>query len=395
MEMDDLRKLNRDTGMLYSGSSVEVEGSYPESPPIYMSTAFVLKDLDALTYAQENGGYMYTRDYSPNHILIQDLINYLEKGEGCVCTSSGMAAIFCGLLSLLKGGDHIISNAAVYGETWDLMANVLVDYGIETSFVDINDAAALEKAIRPNTKLVYTEIITNPLTVVVDIDSVVRIAHDHGIKVMVDNTFTPGLIAPMEHGADMVVHSLTKYINGHFDVTGGAVVTRKELLPRVKYFMTLFGSSLGPMEAWLALRGARTMDMRVGKQYENAAKIAEALSKHPKVQAVYHPSLENHPQHSLAGQILKGGYGAMMSFALSNSREKANRFINDLKLIQFVPTLGGYKTTLTHPASTSHKDVEESVRLEMGIHDGLIRMSVGMENAQDLIDDLYQALEKV
>lgn len=395
MDQNKINQLQRDTGLLYAGAKVDIEGSYPESPGIYMSTAYVLKDLDALLYAQQNGGYMYTRDYGPNHICLEELIAFLEKGESCVCTASGMSAIFCGILSLVKGGDHVIANAALYGETYDLLDNVLRDYGVETSFVDFNDPSAIEAAIRPNTKLFYTEIVANPLTIVVDIDKVVEIAHSHGAKVLVDNTFTPVIITPLTHGVDMVVHSLTKYINGHFDVTGGAIITSKELIGRAKYFMTLFGSSLGPMEAWLALRGARTLDMRTAKQFENAAKIAEALSKHPKVQAVYHPSLSAHPQHAVASRLFSGGYGAMLSFAMDNSREKANRFINALKLIQFVPTLGGYKTTLSHPTSTSHKDLSEEIRLQMGIHDGLIRMSVGTENPDDLIADLYQALDQI
>lgn len=395
MDLNEIKKLQRDTGLLYAGAKVDIEGSYPESPGIYMSTAFVLKDLDALLYAQQHGGYMYTRDYSPNHICLEELVAYLEKGESCVCTSSGMAAIFCGLLSLVKGGDHVIANDALYGETYDLLENVLCDYGIETTFVNFNDEEALKAAIRPNTKLFYTEIVANPLTVVVDIDRVVELAHGCGAKVMVDNTFTPCIITPLTHGVDLVVHSLTKYINGHFDVTGGAIITSKELIGRAKYFMTLFGSSLGPLDAWLALRGARTLDLRVAKQFDNAAKIAAALATHPKIQAVHHPSLPTHPQHEIAKRLFMGGYGAMMSFAMDNSREKANQFINDLKIIQFVPTLGGYKTTLSHPTSTSHKDLSEDVRLKMGIHDGLIRMSVGMENPDDLIADLFQALDKV
>ena len=394
MNRSEIKRLRRDTALLYAGGHVDIEGSSPESPGIYMSTAFVLEDLTALLHAQQNGGYMYTRDYSPNHICLEELVAYLEEGEACVCTSSGMAAIFCGLLSLVKGGDHVLANAALYGETYDLLENVLCDYGIETTFVDFNDPAAVEAAVRPNTRLFYTEIVANPLTVVVDIDRITETAHKHGARVMVDNTFTPGIITPLTHGVDMVVHSLTKYINGHFDVTGGAIITSRELITRAKYFMTLFGSSLGPMEAWLALRGARTLDLRLAKQFDNAAKLAEALSKHPKIQAVHHPSLPTHPQHELASRMFSGGYGAMLSFAMDNTWEKANRFIKALRVIQFVPTLGGYKTTLSHPTSTSHKDLSEEVRLQMGIHDGLIRMSVGMENPEDLIADIFQALEE-
>ena len=395
MNNDEIKALNRDTALLYTGAKVDVEGSYPESPAVYMSTAFALKDLDALQYAQAHGLYMYTRDYNPNHICLQELVAYLENGERCVCTSSGMAAITCGLLSMLKSGDHVVANSSIYGETYDLLANVLPDYGIEATFVDLNDLEATEAAVRENTKVFYTEVVANPLTVVVDIDAVAALAHKHGAKLMVDNTFTPCIIKPLDHGADMVVHALTKYINGHFDVTAGAVVASSQLMERVKYFVTLFGSSLGPFDAWLGLRGARTLDMRYSKQCENAIKIAKALMEHPKIEAVYHPSLDIHPQHELATRLFTGGYGAMMSFSMDNSLEKANKFINELKIIQFVPTLGGYKTTLSHPALTSHKDLDESVRESMGIHNGMVRMSVGMENADDLIADIYQALDKI
>ena len=386
---------DRETELLYKGGQVDLTGSYPESPGIFMTTAYVLEDLDALSHAQQSGGYMYSRTQSPNHACLEELLSYLEKGEAADVCASGMSAIFCTLLSLVRSGGHILANSDIYGETYDLLANVLPEYGVETTFLDLNDQDALEAAIRPNTKLLYTEIITNPLTSVVDLELCSEVAHRHGIKVAVDNTFTPCLITPLTHGADVVIHSLTKYINGHFDVTGGAIISNLELMKRIRRYVTLFGPMLGPMEAWLALRGARTAELRTAKQFSNAAAVAKALEGHQKILRVYHPSLESHPQHELASRLFQGGYGAMLSFALEDSREAVNRFVKALKLIQFVPTLGGYKTTITHPASTSHRTVEKSVRLKMGIHDGLIRMSVGMERPEDLISDISQALDAV
>lgn len=394
-----MKKLNfkTETRILHAGKMPNLGVSIPESVPIFMTSSYALPDLDGLSELRSTKqGYYYTRCDNPNYTSLAEVIAIAEGGEEAVICASGMAAIFTGVISLVNKGDHILANDELYGESYDLFKNVFQKFGIEATFVDFNDPEAIKKAIQPNTKLFYTEIISNPLTKVVDIDSVVEIAHGIGAKVVVDSTFTtPCLIRPIEHGVDMVLHSLTKFINGHFDVTAGAIVSSSEIINEVRPLIVIFGGILSPYSAWLALRGIKTMNLRVMKQVQNASLVASALEKHPKVNKVYYPGLESHPQHSLATRLLKNGYGAMLSFGIADDKQKVNDFMQSLQLIRFVNTLGGIKTTLSHPATTSHIFVEEAIRRKMGIHDGLLRLSVGIEDPDDLINDIYNALESV
>lgn len=385
---------SNDTEILYKGSEIDGENLRPETPPIYMSTAYIMDDLEDLHNTTNAGGYTYNRTKNPNRDCISELISYLENGEKTIIFSSGMAAISTSLLSFLNNGDHVLANSALYGETIDFMNNYLSHYGIEATYVDFTDIEAVKNAIKPNTKILYTEIIANPLTVVVDIDAVSKAAHAAGAMVVVDSTFTtPYVIKPLDHGADLVVHSLTKYFGGHSDVTAGSITGAAKLVDQAYSFQHLLGSCSDANSSWLLLRSARTMGLRVKKQLENAQRLAAALEKNPHVSKVNHPSLSVHPQHELAEKLFLEGYGAMLSFSVEDNRDKLNLFMRKLKYVSYLPTLGGFRTSLSHPVSSSHADVPEPVRLKMGIHEGLMRVSVGIEDIDDLIYDFEQALE--
>lgn len=387
-------EFSMDTEILYRGGHVMGEKMHPETPPLYMSTAYIMEDLDDLYSTSAAGGYTYNRTKNPNRDCLAEVISYLEHGESTIIFSSGMAAISTSLLSFAGKGDHVLANSALYGETIDLLNNYLSCYGIEASYVDFTDIEAVKAAIRPNTKILYTEIIANPLTAVVDIKAVADAAHEKGAMVIVDSTFTtPYVISPLDFGADLVLHSLTKYFSGHSDITAGSITGSKKLVERAYSFQHLLGSCSDPNSSWLLLRSIRTMGLRVKKQLDNAQKLAEALSKNPHVKKVNHPSLECHPQHELAKKLFKEGYGAMLSFSVEDNRDKLNEFMHKLKYVKYLPTLGGYRTSLSHPVSSSHADVPEPVRLKMGIHEGLMRVSTGIEDIEDLIYDFEQALE--
>lgn len=299
------------------------------------------------------------------------------------------------MIGLLKAGDHIIVNRSIYGETIELLNCVLYNYGVEVDYVDLTDLSELERAFKPNTVLIYTEIIANPLTAVVDIEKVAKLAKEHGALTVVDSTFTtPCVIRPLEFGADIVIHSLTKYFGGHSDLTGGSITASETLIRHIQRTYLLLGCCMDPNSAWLFARSARTMFMRVRKQNENANAIAKALKALPCVKVVYHPSLTDHPQHTLAEKLFTPGmYGAMISFQVENDLQKVNAFLHRLELIQYLGTLGGIRTSVTHPATAFKNEFSEAELHAMGLWEGLIRISVGAEDATDLINDLSQALQ--
>jgi cystathionine beta-lyase/cystathionine gamma-synthase len=392
------KKFSGETRILHLGEKADVTASYPEALPIYQTSAFVLKDLDTIQSMIDNpqGAYYYSRSGHPNQDSLSEVLAEAEHGETAAVCSSGMAAIFAGILAVVQAGEHIICADAIYGGTYSMLRDDLTRLGIQSSFVNLNDEEAFKAAIQPETRLVVTEIVTNPFVQVIDIEQVVRIAREHDLKVLVDNTFTtPIHINPLDWGVDIVIHSATKFINGHNDVIAGVVIGSKELVKKAKHFIVSMGSVISPFDAWLVLRGIKTMSLRVPRQSENALAVAKALEKHPKVSRVFYPGLPSNPHHELAGKLLKDGYGAMMSFHLPNNRERVNRFMNALDLIKFVTTLGGVRTTMSHPNTTSHAGLEQEVKDRMGIHDGLIRLSVGIEKADDLIQDLLSALDSM
>jgi cystathionine beta-lyase/cystathionine gamma-synthase len=387
------KKLSRDTEILHQGAYLKGKRDMPETPPIYLTTAYNPDDLEDLKTLYAPEGYGYIRHKNPNRRALAELITYLEGGEASLICSSGMAAISTTLFSMLVGGDHIVSDKTLYGEDYDLF-RTFHDYGIEVTYADFTDFGAIEAAIRPNTKVLYTESISNPLITIVDIEAVAAIAHRHHAKLVVDNTFSTSLaLKPLALGADASINSLTKFANGHSDVMGGSMTASQEIVKKAHAFQVLLGTQLDPFSSWLIQRAIRTMDLRLQRQMDNATKLAQALAVHPVVLKVHHPSLETHPQHALAKRILKNGYGGMLSFEMPDDLSKINAFLRKLQVAHYAMTLGGYRTTLSHPVSSSHGGVPEAERLKMGITNGLMRVSVGIENAEDLIADFTQALE--
>jgi cystathionine beta-lyase/cystathionine gamma-synthase len=305
-----------------------------------------------------------------------------------------MAAISTILLSMLGSGDHLLADHTLYGECITLFNKMFPNYRIEVSMVDFTDLAAIEGAIRPNTKVLYTETISNPMITVVDIEAVAAIAHRQKAMLVVDNTFTTSVsMKPLALGADVSINSLTKFANGHSDAVAGSATGSEAIIQKAYELQVLLGTTVDPFTAWLCQRGIRTMDLRVEKQMDNAAKLAQALEANPYVLRVHHPSLASHPQHELAKRIFKRGFGAMLSFVMPDDRKLINAFMRKLNLAHYAMTLGGYRTTLSHPVMSSHHGVPEADRLKMGITFGLMRVSVGIENPGDLIADFNQALE--
>ena len=386
---------SNDTEILYKGGQVKGETMHPEAPAIYPSTAYIVADMDEYDYINSGkGGYFYCRTANPNRDGLSEAISYLENGEDTIVCSSGMAAISTALLTFASKGAHIVANKSIYGETIELLNNMLTRFGVETNYVDFTDIEAVKNAIRPSTAILYTEIIANPLISVVDIDKIVEIAHKANAIVMVDSTFTtPFVIKPLDFKVDIVIHSLTKFYNGHSDVTAGSITASKALIQKMYSVQLMLGCCLDPNSSWLALRGIRTMGLRVKKQIENAQILAESLSKNPHVYHVNYPSLECHPQHQLAKRIFTNGYGAMISFNVEDSRDKVNAFMHKLKLVNYLGTLGGYRTTIAHPATAFRFEFSKEELLEMGMMEGLVRISVGIEDVSDLISDFTQALE--
>jgi methionine-gamma-lyase len=386
-------ELARETSILYTGSATSLPVERPETPPIYHSTANIIRDMDDYDFASTGGKYYYCRTANPNRDGVAEAISYLEKGEQSLVCSSGMAAISTAVLSLIKAGDHIVTSRSIYGETIELFENIVKKFNVEVTYTDFTDIDGVRNAIQPNTRLLYTEIIANPLIEVVDIDAVSELAHSAGVLVLVDSTFTtPFAIQPLVHGADIVIHSLTKYFGGHSDITGGSITGSHKLMKKIYSDYLLFGGCLDPNSSWLMLRSIRTMAMRVTRQFENAKKIAEALQLDAHVRYVNYPTLPQHPQHDLAAKLMPNGCGAMLSFRVTDDRDAVNAFMHQLKLVKYLGTLGGYRTTIAHPATAFRNDFTPEKLKEMGMEEGLIRISAGAENVGDLLDDFKQAL---
>lgn len=383
-----------ETELLYSGTDFGDKAKNPETPPIYHTTAYIVEDTQDYDFANNGGKYFYNRTANPNRDGVAQAITYLEKGEDSIICSSGMAAISTVLLSLLKSGDHILFSKAIYGETIEISEVMLKDFGIQMSFVDFTDLKAIKSNIKENTKIFYTEIIANPLTDVVDLEKIAELAKENGVLTVVDSTFTtPFSIKPLTLGADIVIHSLTKYFGGHSDITGGSITANQKIIDIIQPKFRWLGCCMDPNSAWLTQRSIKTMSMRVNAQFSNAEKLAKALLKLPMIKTVYYPGLENHPQHELAKKILNGKYGAMLSFRVEDDREKVDEFMHRLKLVKYLGTLGGIRTTIAHPATAFRNEFTQEQLEEMGMYEGLIRISTGAENIDDLIEDFTQALE--
>lgn len=388
------KEFKRETECILKGSTIEGVLSTPEVLPIYLTTAFHGgNDLDELDTYYAQKGYTYNRIRNPNRTALAELISYLEYGEKSMICSSGMGAITTALLSVTNSGDHILANSNLYGETLEIL-KIIKNYGIDSTCVDFTDLNAVKNAIKPNTKVIYTEVISNPTMTVVDIKKLADIAHEINAKLIVDNTFTTSVvIQPIKLGADITINSLTKFMNGHSDIVGGSMTSTAETVDKASKLQALLGCTLDPMSSYLCERSLRTLEIRMQRQLDNAEKLAKALSEDSHVIHVNHPSLPQHPQHNLAVQMFKKGFGAMLSFEMPEDREKINSFMRRLKIVKYAMTLGGYATTLSYPILSSHGNVPREIRLKMGITDGLMRVSVGLENIDDLIEDFKQALE--
>lgn len=348
------------------------------------------------TYAQagigDNKGFEYSRSGNPTRTALEECLASIENGKHGLAFASGLAAETA-ILSLLSSGDHVVSGDDLYGGTYRLFERVMSRYQIQATYVGAADVASYEKAIRPNTRMIWLETPTNPLLSLTDIKAVVEIAHSRNLLVVVDNTFaTPYLQQPLELGADIVVHSTTKYINGHSDVVGGAVITNNdELYESIKFYQNAAGGVPGPFDAWLTMRGIKTLAVRMRQHEQNAREIANFLSEHPAVEKVYYPGLTSHPDHELAKRQMNG-FGGMVSFVMKGSYADLQTKVRRFKVIALAESLGGVESLVCHPASMTHGSIPREIRESRGLTDMLLRLSIGIEDVEDLIAELDQVL---
>ncbi len=382
--------------LLYTGHQVEGMDLKPEAPPLFLTTAFTMDSFDEVRAVYAQGGYTYVRTNNPNREMLAESVSLLEGGERSHICASGMGAIASALYTLLDPGDRILCNRSCYGETYELMTLLLPRMGIETDFVDFRDLDAVEAAITPATALFYTEVFSNPTVAMADIEALGEMAHRHGAMLMVDNTFSPLSVRPLQRGADLVANSLTKFLNGHSDAMGGAVTGRAEMIGEIAKVSMLLGNPGDPFSSWLIQRGMQTAGLRIRRQLENANRLAAALAADPRVERVNHPSLPDYPQRALAGRLCPDGlYTPMLSFILPEDPALLDRFLRGLRLGKYAPTLGGIRTTLSHPVTSSHPHVPDPLRREMGITPGMFRVSCGIEEPEDLIRDFLGALDGI
>jgi len=391
---NDFDEWGFDTRAVRAGQHRTNEGEHSE--PIFPTSSYVFASAAeaAARFSGATPGNIYSRFTNPTVCTFEERLATLEGGEKCVATASGMAAILSTCMALLKSGDHIVSSRNVFGPTVLLFNNYLGRFGVETSYVSLTDYAAWEKAIKPNTRLLYLETPSNPLTEIADIARLAKLAHAKGCLLVVDNCFcTPALQRPLALGADIVIHSATKYLDGQGRCIGGAVVGNAELVGKEVYgFMRTAGPSLSPFNAWVFLKGLETLSLRMKAHSASAQALAEWLEKQPRVQRVYFPGLASHPQHALAKQQ-QTGFGGIVAFELKGGKEAAWRLIDSTRLISITANLGDTKSTITHAATTTHGRLTPEQRAEAGISDGLIRISVGLEDVEDLKRDLSTGLQ--
>lgn len=370
-------------------TGVEKDGTFNScTTPIYTSSTFYWDNLTT------HRGFDYTRSGNPTRRALEENIASLEGGIDCRATATGMSAVHSAMY-LFKPGDHIITGHDIYGGTFRLFYSILTEQGLSFSFVDMQNLDNIRQAIKPNTKGIWIETPSNPLLRVVDIAGITAIAKQSGLTTIADNTFlSPYLQRPFELGVDVVVHSTTKYLNGHSDVVGGAVVTRdKERADRISYIVNALGQGCSPFDAWLVLRGIKTLGPRMEAHQKGAMALARYLEKHPKVERVYFPGLESHPQHALAKAQQKG-FGAMMSFDIKGGRPEAERVLNNLQLFLLAESLGGVESLVEYPETMSHASMTLEARRAAGITEKTIRVSVGIEHEDDLIAGMEHALSK-
>jgi O-succinylhomoserine (thiol)-lyase len=385
MASDPTDPLHFETRCIHGG--VHKDQQYNSvTTPIYPTSTFYWNSLES------HSGYDYTRSSNPTRKALEENIAALEGGAGCVATSTGMSAIHCAM-ALFSPGDHVIAPADLYGGTFRLFERFLKEKGLQFTFVDMTHIDRVAAAFQPHTKAVWIETPSNPLLKVIDIAAVTALARSHHATSICDNTFlSPYLQRPLEFGVDIVVHSTTKYINGHSDVVGGCVVSASgETAKRIAWICNALGLACSPFDAWLVLRGVKTLGCRMDAQQASALRIARFLEQHPLVERVYYPGLESHPQHQLARQQQKG-FGAMLAFDVRDGRPVAERVCMNSKLFDVAESLGGIESLISFPTTMSHASMTPEARAAAGITEKTVRISVGLEHPEDLINDLAQAL---
>ena len=392
----DTKKAGFNSKLIHAGSFHDVLGS--AVTPIYQTSTFSFESADhgAACFAGESDGYIYTRLGNPNIKELEKAVAELENGFGGIATSSGMAAVNVVYLGLLAAGDHMVSHNAVYGPSRGIMESLYPKFKVESTYVDATDVNNVIDAIRPNTKVLYIETPANPTIGITDIKAMAKIAKEHNLKLVVDNTFcSPYLQKPLDLGADIVLHSMTKFINGHADIVAGMVITKTEAdYKLLKPIMMSIGCNMDPHQAWLTRRGLKTLAIRIDRAQENAIKVADYLESHPKVEWVLYPGLQSHPQYELGLEQMDGP-GAMISFEVKGGLKGGKTVMDSVKMALLAVSLGGIETLIQHPASMTHSKLSDEKQLEGGITKGLIRLAIGIEDVEDIIADLDQALAQI
>ncbi|MFG6382315.1 MAG: O-acetylhomoserine aminocarboxypropyltransferase/cysteine synthase [Muribaculum sp.] len=425
------KKLHFETIQLHAGQENPDSATGARAVPIYQTTSYVF-DNSAHAEARfglRDAGNIYGRLTNPTQDVLEQRVAALEGGVAALAVASGAAAITYALLNLAHSGDHIVAARTIYGGSYNLIEHTLADYGITSTFVDPSDTDNFARAIKPETKAIFIETLGNPNSNVIDIDRLAEIAHGHGIPLVVDNTFaTPYLFRPIEHGADIVVHSATKFLGGHGTSLGGVIVDSGNFdwkasgkfpqltSPDPSYHGTVFtdvagkaayvtriravllrdtGAALSPFNAFILLQGIETLSLRVERHVANALRVVEFLSKHPKVKSVNHPALESHPDHELYKRFFPYGAGSIFTFEVEGGRDAAHRIIDSLKIFSLLANVADVKSLAIHPASTTHSQLSDSQKAQQGIYPGSIRLSIGTEHIDDIIDDIAQALDNI
>ncbi len=389
-------KTGFNTKLIHAGAIDDQFGS--ATVPIYQTSTFSFESAEygAQCFTGERDGFIYTRIANPTIKALEQQIAVLENGYGAIAVSSGMAAVTTIYLALMSSGDHIVSTDAIYGPSRNVMEKQFSRFGFQSTYLDTTDIEAVKKAIRPNTKILYIETPSNPTMSVSDLKACAEIAHANNILLVVDNTFSsPYLQKPIDFGADIVFHSMTKFINGHADIVAGVIITKEQsIYTQLRNMMISLGCNMDPHQAYMVIRGLKTLAIRIDRAQENAAKVADFLEAHPKVAWVKYPGLKSHPQYEVSKKQMSGS-GSMISFGLKSGFTGAKTLMNSVRLALLAVSLGGVETLIQHPASMTHSKVSPEDKLKSGITDDLIRFAVGIEDAADIIADLEQGLEKV
>lgn len=391
----DLSKAGSSTQAVHAGEHPDdLTGAV--TPPIYQTSTFAFKSAEhgARLFEGREKGYIYSRLANPTTRVLEEKLAFLEGGDDAVATASGMAAVSTVVSALLRSGDHVLSGRVIYSATFTIFDQLAPRNGVAVSFFDTNHLDELRAEIRPNTKMIYLETPGNPTLNIVDIRAVAQMAREVGAALVVDNTFaTYYNQRPLELGADLVIHSATKYIGGHSDVIAGAVIGSRSYVENIRNTLKITGAILGPFDAWLLLRGLKTLPLRVARQNETAQRVAEFLQGQPEVAQVFYPGLPDHPGHDVARRQMSG-YGGVLAFELKGGVEGGRRMMDSVELCTLAVSLGGVETLIEHPASMTHAKVPRAERERAGITDGLVRLAVGIEDADDIIADLKQALRR-